>query len=128
MSNIDIALKIEGLDGIAGAIHVLASAIGMKNSEDNAPTPVAAAPVMTEQVLKEMPIAPTPAPQVVQTAEPVYTLEQLGSAAAPLMETPQGMEQLQALLAQFNVPSLAQLDKSAYGAFATSIRALGAKI
>lgn len=143
MSNLEITLKIEGLGEMAAAINVLAGAIGMKkepiiNVSDVGKAVVnglkeAVAPIkpLNENVPKEVPQAPVQTPQpttIVPTTEPEYTLEQLALAASPIMETPQGMEQLQALLAQFNVPSLAQLDKSMYGAFATSIHALGAKI
>jgi hypothetical protein len=37
-------------------------------------------------------------------------------------------EQLQALLARYNVQALTQLDPSQYGAVATELRAIGAQI
>lgn len=148
MSNIDITLKIEGLDGIASAIRVLASAIGIKNTTEQAVsapvsvTPASAAQEQTApqpapvtattqpaQVATPTLVAPaTVAQNAVPTTAPGYTMDQLAIAAAPFMETAEGQANLQNLLAGYGVPSLAQLDKSLYGDFATNLRALGAQI
>jgi hypothetical protein len=77
-------------------------------------------------------IAPTPQQQAAPAAAPVaapaaYTLEQLQHAAGELVRTNK-REALTALLAQFSIPSLIQLPKEQYGAFATALRGIGAMI
>ncbi len=61
------------------------------------------------------------------TVERTYTLDELSYAATPLISL--GKQQgLITLLAEFGVQALTQLSKEQYGAFATKLRALGAKI
>lgn len=77
------------------------------------------------------PAAPSapPAAAVPLAEAPGYTLEQLARAGAELAS--QGAEKLSAansLLAQFGVQSLTQIPKEQYGAFATALRGLGARI
>lgn len=66
-----------------------------------------------------------------QTAAPVsspsYTLEDLASAAMPLMERGM-MAQLQELLAGYGVEDLPSLPAEHYGNFATALRGMGAQI
>lgn len=78
---------------------------------------IAAAPVLT---------APA-APALVPTSAPAYTFDDLAHAAAPLMDAGKTPDLL-ALLRSFNVQALTQLPKEQYGAFATALRGLGAKI
>lgn len=70
------------------------------------------------------------APTSVPTAgAPSYTLDQLSQAATIFMD--QGQQQHQALLGllqQFGIPALTALPVEQYGAFATALRGLGAKI
>ena len=83
------------------------------------PAPVTPAPVA--------PVAP-PAP-VPLAAAPGYTLEQLARAGAELAsQGPDKLAAANALLAQFGVQALTQLPKEQFGAFATALRGLGAKI
>lgn len=66
-------------------------------------------------------------PAAVPTSAQTYTMEQLAVAATGLMD--QGhREKLVQLLAQFGVNALTVLPKEQYGAFATALRAMGAKI
>lgn len=68
-------------------------------------------------------------PATVPTAAPTYTLDQISQAAAMLMDMgPQQHQALMGLLQQFGVPALTALPKEQYGAFATALRGLGAKI
>lgn len=69
---------------------------------------------------------PAPAP-VVPTSAPSYSVEQLGTAAAGLMQAGKQQE-LIGLLQQFGVPSLVDLPPERYGDFATALRGLGAQI
>ncbi len=79
------------------------------------------------QVPTAAPMSP-PAPAAAPVAAPAaYTLEQLQHAAGELVRTNK-QAALMALLTQFNVPSLIQLPKEQYGAFATALRGIGAMI
>lgn len=90
--------------------------------------------IPTQQIVPtQTPVQPqTPVQQAVPTQAPIaqapsYTMEDLARAAAQLMDA--GMQQqLIALLGQFGVPSLNVLPKEQYGAFATALRGLGARI
>ena len=77
------------------------------------------------------PAIPT-APQapVAPTAEPDYTHEQLGRAAAAYLDQDAAnLANLQALLGQFNVQALTQLSTpSLRTAFANALRGLGAQV
>lgn len=84
-----------------------------------APTP-AAVPVATA------PPAAAPLPTVPTSAQ-TYTQDQLALAASGLIDTGK-LAELQQLLAAFNVDSLARLPAAQYGAFATKLREMGAKI
>ena len=99
-------------------------------------------PLNTPQTPAPAPQQPMTPPAQVPTAAPVspptlaaapvaapaaYTLEQLQHAAGELVRTNK-QNALMALLTQFNVPSLIQLPKEQYGAFATALRGIGAMI
>ena len=74
------------------------------------------------------PMPQQPAPQTtVPTAAQTYTLEQLSVAGTQLVDAGR-MAELQQMLASFGVNSMMQLPKEQYGAFATQLRAMGAKI
>lgn len=79
--------------------------------------PVQSAPPVS---VPTAPIAPTAPPCT-------YTIEQIQTACAPLMDAGKQQE-LIGLLSQFGVQSLPQLPKEQYGAFATALRGMGAKI
>ncbi|MGG3383057.1 hypothetical protein [Heyndrickxia faecalis] len=65
--------------------------------------------------------------QQVPTQAPTYTMDQLAVAATQLMDSGRQQELLD-LLASFGIQALTQLPKDQYGAFATKLRELGAKI
>lgn len=97
--------------------------------------PVYSAP-QPQQYQQAVPTAPpaappppqqAPAPMQAPVAAPVYAIEQLSIAAAPLMDAGKGPD-LVNLLHAFGVQAVNQLPKDAYGAFATELRKLGAKI
>lgn len=71
---------------------------------------------------------PTPAPAPVPTSVQSYTLDDLSRAAITLLDAGHQQTELQQLLAQFGVAALPMLPESQYGAFATALRGLGAKI
>jgi len=66
-------------------------------------------------------------PQAVPTSAPSYTLDQLAVAATQLVDAGR-REELVQLLASFGVQALTALPKEQYGAFATKLREMGAKI
>ena len=110
-------------------IEVLRSLVG---------APKAAAPIMVaEQVPMPQPApvaAPVPAPAAtpeqpapVPTTQQTYTMEQLAVAATQLVDAGR-REELVDLLGRFGVQALTALPKEQYGAFATALRQMGAKI
>ena len=86
--------------------------------------PVQSAPVQQPPV-QTAPVYQTPPP--VPTMEQTYTTDQLAVAATQLMDAGKRNE-LVSLLSTFGVDALTQLPKEHYGAFATSLRGMGAKI
>lgn len=74
------------------------------------------------------PVAPPPQPDpVAQTTERVYTLEELSRAGAEVVGAGKQAEAFN-LMAQFGVQKITDLKPEQYGAFATGLRGLGAKI
>lgn len=65
--------------------------------------------------------------QTVPTSAPTYTMDQLAVAATQLVDAGR-REELVQLLASFGVQALTALPKEQYGAFATKLREMGAKI
>lgn len=71
---------------------------------------------------------PVQAPPVgVPTTDVNYTNEQLAVAMTSLVDAGK-MDAVRALLNRFNAPSLMQLPKEMYGAFASELRQMGAKL
>lgn len=66
-------------------------------------------------------------PGAVPTEAPTYTIDQLAVAATQLVDAGR-REELVQLLAAFGVQALTALPKEQFGAFATQLRAMGAKI
>lgn len=71
--------------------------------------------------------APQQQPQTVPTSAPSYTMDQLAVAATQLMDAGRQQDLLN-LLSSFGAQSLMALPKEQYGAFATKLREMGAKI
>lgn len=87
-----------------------------------APTPV---PTPTPV---QMPVAQTaPAPAVPVASAPTYTLDQIATAGAALVNAGK-MEQLLALLSKYGIQTITQLKAEQFGAFVTELRGLGAQI
>jgi hypothetical protein len=119
MNNITITIAAPEL---VAAINKLAEAMVKGNAT---PTTASAAPA-TVPTGKPAPPA-TDKPQPAPTKEPAYTLDQLAVAATPIADAGR-QEELRQLLATLGVQALTQLQPEQYGAFATGLRALGAKI
>ena len=95
-----------------------------------APTPVsvAAVPATSTPVNTANPV-PAAAPVVPLSQGPTYTLAQIAKAGADLIsQNPGLMPQVNALLAQYGVQAATDVKPEHYGAFATALRGLGAKI
>lgn len=89
------------------------------------PVPTTAAPI-TPVTTPQQTAPQTPLPAIPTTA-PTYTKDQLAIAATQLMDAGRRPE-IVSLLKSFNVPALTMLPPDQYGAFATALRELGAKI
>jgi len=87
------------------------------------PAPVPTAPPAAVPTAPPAPVAPAAVPVASQS----YSMDQLAVAATALMDAGRQAELIQ-LLQSFGVPSLTALPKEQYGAFATQLRAMGAKI
>ena len=93
------------------------------------PVSVPATPQPAVPVQPAAPVNTTAAPaRAVPTSEHSYTLDDLSRAAITLLDAGHQQAELQQLLAQFGVAALPMLPESHYGAFATALRGLGAKI
>lgn len=119
----------EALDALA---KLIGSTVGNKPEAEHAQTSAQAPASMTAVTPAQnpmpaaVPIAP-PASAVPVASAPSYTIDQLATAGAALVDAGK-MEQLLALLARYNVAAVTQLQPNQFGAFATELRALGAQI
>lgn len=76
-----------------------------------------------------IPSDPMPVAAVPVASAPTYTMEQIAKAGAELLsKDPNMRDQLMALLAQHGVQSVTELSPAQYGAYATALRGMGAKI
>jgi len=93
------------------------------------PTGQQGVPVQQPQapVQNQAPIQQPQQPQGVPTNAPEYTMEQIAVAATQLVDAG-NREGLINLLQSFGVQALTALPKEQYGAFATKLRELGAKL
>lgn len=130
-----IKVEISGLEQITEAIALLASAVGVNFGAVN--TAKAADQLVSQNTQAPAQVVEVPEKQVeaqqvfqnpsVPVAENTYTLDQLAVAATALVDAGK-REDLVALLNSFGVQALTTLPKDKYGAFATSLRGMGAKI
>jgi hypothetical protein len=132
-----LTITIEAPEMVA-AIRELATALGNHRAQQTAST-VNTVPQQTpvtpisNAVPQQTPVALTvnTVPQQTSAAVPTvtatYTIDQLAYAASPLLDAGK-LPELQALLNQFGVNMLTELPAEQYGAFATALRGLGAKI
>lgn len=94
-----------------------------------APVPVTPVPV-AQPVAAPAPVAqpaPAPAPAAAPTTARAFQFEDIQLAATSLCDTGKRAEVL-ALLAKYGIQALSALPAEQYGAFATELRGLGAKI
>jgi hypothetical protein len=123
ISNITSALRYQNIENVKGdGSDFTSSKIQNepRQSFEAVTVPAVSQAVKTEQYVQNQ--AP-----VVPTANQSYTMEQLAVAATQIVDAGHRAE-LVSLLASFGVQALTALPKEKYGAFATQLRALGAKI
>lgn len=132
-SNMEALLKTRpnapvGQNPVNPTVATVPSALPSPAGAPVATTPTAPTVPTMDQAAIQQPIAnPIPAASVVPTSAPTYTLEQLAHAGAALAQNGK-MEQALALLAKYGIQMVNQLKPEQYGAFATELRALGARI
>ena len=99
------------------------------SSEESARATVLAFPVPPASAPAPPPPldVPAAAPVVPTAAAPTYSIEELQTACAPLLDAGR-MGALQGLLARYGAASLMDIPKEQYGALAADLRALGARI
>lgn len=121
-ANVNVQIDVPALDHLACAIETL-----LAQGKGNAPAPQADAnePGSAMPVQQTPPVTPAPAAPI--TAPNAYTFEQLQGAAGQLVGAGKQSE-LVALLTRFGIQAMTQLHQEQYGAFATELRGLGAKI
>lgn len=124
-------------DGVLNVNMPAASAEAVTPAPVN-PTPAPAQSVPTTTIAAptsvptptpvQMPVAQTaPAPAVPVASAPTYTLDQIATAGAALVNAGK-MEQLLALLSKYGIQAITQLKAEQFGAFVTELRGLGAQI
>ncbi len=91
------------------------------------PTPASGVPLSATPAQTPAPVAFAANPVPVPTAAPQYTLEMLATAGSSLIDAGK-LDQLMALLSRHGVDSLTNLKPEEYGAVATELRAMGARI
>lgn len=128
---LEFVIKLDASPALIGALDKLTAAFSRapeihtpKPAAINAPEPIAAAPVVSIPVAAP---AAAPAPAVPVTAAPAYTVDQLSQAGAALVDAGK-MDALLGLLSKYAVQAITQLPPEQYGAFATDLRGLGARI
>lgn len=134
---LEFVIKLDASPALIGALDKLTAAFSRapeihtpKPAAINAPEPIAAAPVVSMPAAAPIPVAApaaTPAPAVPVTAAPAYTVDQLSQAGAALVDAGK-MDALMGLLSKYAVQAITQLPPEQYGAFATDLRGLGARI
>lgn len=128
---LEFVIKLDASPALIGALDKLTAAFSRapeihtpKPAAINAPEPIAAAPVVSIPVAAP---AAAPAPAVPVTAAPAYTVDRLSQAGAALVDAGK-MDALMGLLSKYAVQAITQLPPEQYGAFATDLRGLGARI
>lgn len=129
----ELQKAIHKLTGLRGDPSATYTAAPEQVSQETAPQQHQQPPAQYQQpVPTAVPTTPPPTqqqtqPQGVPTSALNYTMDQLAVASTQLVDAGRREELLQ-LLASFGAPALMQLPKDQYGAFATKLREMGAKI
>lgn len=132
-ADITITLQLDKLT--PEQLQGLCALVQQANATPAQETPVGFAPATAPQA-PEPPTAPAAPvtqptaalpPSVAPTSAPTYTLDQLVTAGAGLLDAGK-MQDLVGLLAKYEVQALTQIKPEQYGALAADLRALGARL
>jgi len=114
--------------GLPEALNNLAKALTKTERPFVAPPIMPATIPIPKDGPSDTPITPPQVTNTTATANtPAYTLDAISKAGVELIDTGK-MQELQKLLAGFNVQAITQLKEDAYDAFAGGLKDLGAKI
>ncbi|KGX84458.1 hypothetical protein [Pontibacillus litoralis] len=108
------------------AVHQQAPVQQEQPAVQQQPT-VQSVPIQQQTAVQQQPPVQQAQPDAVPTVEQTYTMDQLARASSQLMDAGKQTELVQ-LLGQFGVQALTALPQEQYGAFATKLREMGAKI
>lgn len=130
-----LTVKIEAAEIVAAIRDLITAVYGSRPvqvgpvTQTATPVTQTAAPVTQTAPVTEQQQAPAvqPPASAVPTAAHTYTLEQIAVAATALIDSGRRQDLVQ-LLGSFGAQALTQLPKEQYGAFATKLREMGAKI
>lgn len=132
MSNLNLHLTVTHTIDPA-AIASLSELFNLRTApaQTNTPqtTPAPAPTPQTTPTPAPTPQAASPSVTPIPTAAPTFTIDQISQAAALFADgAPENREAVLALMNRYNADMLTTLTEGQYGAFATELRALGAKI
>lgn len=115
-----ITVTAEQAEKVARLLH------DMETAGNAIPQMRSSAPVQQTQPMPQQnaPVQQTAPQPNAPTAAPAYTIAQLQTACAPLMDAGKG-PQLQQLVQSFGVATLMDVPASRYGEFANGLRQLG---
>lgn len=128
---LEIHVTVSCPDLLAAAKLLARNATPEPTDAPAAPSDATAAPVsIPSTVTSGAPVStPNTAPVVPLSQAPAYTMPQIAKAGADLIsQNPGLLPQVSALLAQYGVQAVTDIKPEHYGAFATALRGLGAKI
>lgn len=126
---LDLLERLSTGHAVSGPAVQAASVPAPAAQPSPAPVPVTPVPV-AQPAAAPAPVAqpaPAPAPAAAPTTARAFRFEDIQLAATSLCDTGKRAEVL-ALLAKYGIQALSALPAEQYGAFATELRGLGAKI
>ena len=126
---LDFLERLSTRHAVSGPAVQAASVPAPAAQPSPAPVPVTPVPV-AQPAAAPAPVAqpvPAPAPAAAPTTARAFRFEDIQLAATSLCDTGKRAEVL-ALLAKYGIQALSALPAEQYGAFATELRGLGAKI
>lgn len=120
----DIQMTITVSTETAAKVIELLNKAGGANPASIQTTPLQQPMQYSAPVQPNATIQAVSAPQTAPTATPIYTIGQLQTAIAPLLDAGK-VTQIQQLVQSFGVNTLMDIPQERYGEFANGLRALG---
>ena len=115
---------LKGAESPTAAPPAMAAPVQTAPVQQAAPQPQYGAPVQQYSAPATNSASVQPAQPATPTAAPAYSIAQLQTACAPLMDAGKGA-QLQQLVQSFGVNTLMDIPPARYGEFANGLRQLG---